>query len=143
MKTEPPIILSVNPISNQMFQIRWRPREKLRVYHLMCMLRFRTVNSTHWVSYHYDVSTRDPRKDLTDSFCSSGIVFFTLYTEDRKNMNSDCSACPFSFCGLLRPALTAILFVYVWLCSFNMILLRYTVLCNVQFIHSRCMNRSN
>ncbi|XP_042117494.2 interleukin-31 receptor subunit alpha [Peromyscus maniculatus bairdii] len=54
VKTEPPIILSVNPISNQMFQIRWRPREKLRVYHLMCMLRFRTVNSTHWTEVHFE-----------------------------------------------------------------------------------------
>ncbi|XP_052598777.1 interleukin-31 receptor subunit alpha isoform X2 [Peromyscus californicus insignis] len=54
VKTEPPIISSVNPISNQMFQIWWRPRENLRVYHLKCILRFRTVNSTHWMEVSFE-----------------------------------------------------------------------------------------
>ncbi|XP_031216248.1 interleukin-31 receptor subunit alpha isoform X2 [Mastomys coucha] len=53
-KTEPPIILNVNPILNKMFQIQWKPREKIRVFSLTCMLRFRTVNSSHWTEVNFE-----------------------------------------------------------------------------------------
>ncbi|XP_055459461.1 interleukin-31 receptor subunit alpha [Psammomys obesus] len=54
VKTEPPIILSVNPISNKMFQIQWKPRENLHLDYLKCMIRFRTINSTHWVRVNFE-----------------------------------------------------------------------------------------
>nr|XP_021489294.1 interleukin-31 receptor subunit alpha [Meriones unguiculatus] len=54
VKTEPPIILSVNPISNKMFQIQWKPHENLYSYYLKCMIRFRTINSTHWVRVNFE-----------------------------------------------------------------------------------------
>ncbi|XP_005065594.2 LOW QUALITY PROTEIN: interleukin-31 receptor subunit alpha [Mesocricetus auratus] len=54
VKTEPPLILSVNPISNKMFQIRWKPWERFRLYQLRCTLRFRTVNSTHWTEVDFE-----------------------------------------------------------------------------------------
>lgn len=57
-KTEPPIILSVNPISNRMFQIQWEPRENIRVFPLTCMLRFRTVNSSHWTEVNLEECER-------------------------------------------------------------------------------------
>ncbi|XP_021064198.1 interleukin-31 receptor subunit alpha isoform X2 [Mus pahari] len=53
-KTEPPIILSVNPIFNKMFQIQWKPREKTRRFPLTCMLRFRTVNSSRWTEVNFE-----------------------------------------------------------------------------------------
>nr|AAM27959.1 gp130-like monocyte receptor [Mus musculus]ASY04965.1 interleukin 31 receptor A [Mus musculus] len=53
-KTEPPIILSVNPICNRMFQIQWKPREKTRGFPLVCMLRFRTVNSSRWTEVNFE-----------------------------------------------------------------------------------------
>ncbi|CAH6787651.1 interleukin-31 receptor subunit alpha [Phodopus roborovskii] len=54
VKTEPPIILSVNPISNKMLQIRWKPQERLLLYHLRGTVRFRTVNSTHWTEVSFE-----------------------------------------------------------------------------------------
>ncbi|XP_051028368.1 interleukin-31 receptor subunit alpha [Acomys russatus] len=71
VKTEPPVILSVNPISNRMLQIQWKPRERLRFYYFKCTLRFRTVNSTHWTEVHFE--SRDWVYNLT------GLQAFTDY----------------------------------------------------------------
>ncbi|KAK7824077.1 hypothetical protein U0070_019763 [Myodes glareolus] len=71
VKTEPPIILSVNPISRQMFQIRWKPHERIPVYALRCILRFRAVNSTHWK----EVSFEDHNK----VYNLTGLQIFTEY----------------------------------------------------------------
>ncbi|CAO2592604.1 Interleukin-31 receptor subunit alpha [Lemmus lemmus] len=71
VKTEPPIILSVNPVSHQMFQIRWKPRERIRIFPLRCTLRFRAVNSTHWK----EVSFEDHNK----VYNLTGLQVFTEY----------------------------------------------------------------
>ncbi|XP_075832174.1 interleukin-31 receptor subunit alpha [Microtus pennsylvanicus] len=71
VKTEPPIILSVNPISRQMFQIWWKPREKIPIDPLRCTLRFRAVNSTHWK----EVSFEDHNK----VYNLTGLQVFTEY----------------------------------------------------------------
>lgn len=71
VKTEPPIILSVNPISRQMFQIRWKPLESILIYPLRCTLRFRAVNSTHWK----EVSFEDHNK----VYNLTGLQVFTEY----------------------------------------------------------------
>ncbi|XP_038959084.1 interleukin-31 receptor subunit alpha isoform X1 [Rattus norvegicus] len=71
VKTEPPIILSVNPISNRMFQIRWEPWEKIHVFPLTCMIQFRTVNSSHWTEVNLE--------DCERVFNLTGLQAFTQY----------------------------------------------------------------
>ncbi|GAB1298551.1 Interleukin-31 receptor subunit alpha [Apodemus speciosus] len=71
VKTKPPIILSVNPILNKMFQIQWKPCEKIHVFPLSCMLRFRTVNSSHWTKVNFE--------DCGPAYNLTGLQAFTEY----------------------------------------------------------------
>ncbi|KAH0502647.1 Interleukin-31 receptor subunit alpha [Microtus ochrogaster] len=71
VKTEPPIILSVNPISLQMFQIWWKPREKIPIDPLRCTLRFRAVNSAHWKEVSFE--------DYNKVYNLTGLQVFTEY----------------------------------------------------------------
>lgn len=97
-KTEPPIILSVNPICNRMFQIQWKPREKTRGFPLVCMLRFRTVNSSRWVSYPSVVFPLETQgRDLLTTSVHPELSFSLFTWKMKKILMVTILFPPFSF----------------------------------------------
>lgn len=73
MKTEPPEISHVKPVLGvkRMVQIKWtRPVLASVSSTLKYMLRFRTANSAHWVSYAFRMFLLEgPKKKTIDNFC--------------------------------------------------------------------------
>lgn len=94
VKTEPPIILSVNPISRQMFQIQWEPHESIPVYALRCTLRFRAVNSTHWVSSTITVFLLETQGTTSLAALLIWNCGFLLFTWKTGKKNSDYYTIP-------------------------------------------------
>lgn len=73
-KIEPPKIFSVKPVLGlkQMVQVKWtQPVLAPKSSTLNYTLRFRAVNSTHWVSYAIIMFLRE-----LFNVCWSGIIFF-------------------------------------------------------------------
>lgn len=96
VKTEPPIILSVNPISHQMFQIWWKPREKILIDPLRCTLRFRAVNSTHWVSsaitvFLLETQGKTSLAALLIWSCGFFFFFYFVHGNQEKNNSDYCT----------------------------------------------------
>ncbi|XP_006187435.1 interleukin-31 receptor subunit alpha [Camelus dromedarius] len=78
IKTEPPKISSVKPVSGvkRMVQIRWvRPVLAPKSSNFKYILRFRTVNSTHWVEVNF--TEREVGKEA--AYNLTGLQAFTEY----------------------------------------------------------------
>ncbi|XP_012577324.1 PREDICTED: interleukin-31 receptor subunit alpha isoform X2 [Condylura cristata] len=74
VKTEPPEISSVNPVLDikRMVQIKWR--RPMVPYDLKYRLRFRTVNSTHWMKVNFKEEFNE-----VESYNLTGLQAFTEY----------------------------------------------------------------
>ncbi|KAM4875928.1 interleukin-31 receptor subunit alpha [Thomomys bottae] len=116
VKTEPPEILSVKPVLGikRMVQIKWRTLERFPpIRHLDYMLRYRTINSPHWVEVtfrsNYQVYNLTELQAFTEyvtalKFMTINSRFWSDWSKEKVGKTEEEAPQGLNLWRILRPA---------------------------------------